>query len=168
MITELDAHRPADAVEAASLHRTRRLLARLADPFDRDSGPVHVTGSALIRDGAGRVLLHRHKRLGVWLQPGGHLDPGEEAADAARREAVEETGVDARHPADGPRLVHLDVHPGPGGHIHLDLRYGLSAPGGATPNPADGESPDVAWFTLAEAAVHGDASLLAALRRSRR
>jgi len=37
----------------------------------------------------------QHERLGVvrWELPGGHLEPGETAEDAAIREAMEETGV---------------------------------------------------------------------------
>ncbi len=42
----------------------------------------------------GRVLLHRHARLGRWLPPGGHIEPDEIPDEAARREVLEETGVE--------------------------------------------------------------------------
>ncbi len=42
----------------------------------------------------GRVLLHRHEKLGKWLPPGGHLEPNETPPEAARREVKEETGLE--------------------------------------------------------------------------
>jgi 8-oxo-dGTP pyrophosphatase MutT (NUDIX family) len=137
-------------------------LGRLAEPFSRDADPVHVTGSALVRGERG-VVLHLHKRLGRWLQPGGHLDPGEAPWEAALREAREETGIPVRHPGGGPLLVHLDVHPA-GGHVHLDLRY-LLLGDDVDPAPGPGESPHVGWFELGEAITLGDESLAGGLRR---
>ncbi len=49
--------------------------------------------SAVIRDGAGRVLLVKHSEGGVWVIPGGGLDPEEQPADAVVRETWEETGL---------------------------------------------------------------------------
>jgi len=68
------------------------LLERLPRPFDRLAGPVHVTGSAIVVGTRG-TILHRHRRLGIWLQPGGHLDPGETPWEAAVRQASEATGL---------------------------------------------------------------------------
>jgi 8-oxo-dGTP pyrophosphatase MutT (NUDIX family) len=155
---------PRDAREARSRRQTLSLLRWLEAPFDQDADPTHVTGSALVLDQDRRVLLHRHKRLGIWLQPGGHLDPGESVAEAAVRETLEETGVPAGHPPGGPRLIHVDVHEGPRGHVHLDVRYLLSADGSATLRPGPEESQDVAWFDAAEVGEVGDASLVSAYR----
>jgi 8-oxo-dGTP pyrophosphatase MutT (NUDIX family) len=162
----LRCHVPRDPRERWSRDRTLRLLDWLPSPFDEAADPTHVTGSAIVLDGAGRVLLHRHKRLGIWLQPGGHLDPGESAADAAVRETLEETGVHARPATASPPPVHVDVHEGPRGHVHLDVRYLLHADGDARLRPAAGESPAVAWFGLGEAAAIGDASLRSAVAAS--
>lgn len=149
--------------EARSLAVVSSYLAWLPEPFDESADPTHVTGSAIVRDGDGRILLHRHKRLGVWLQPGGHLERGEAPWDAAQRETHEETGVVAVHPEGIPALIHVDVHEGPRGHVHLDLRYLLEADGGAPLAPGPGESPDVAWFVPGAAATRADGSLAAAL-----
>lgn len=56
----------------------------------------HVVGSALIfSSSSDRVLLINHPSLGRWIQPGGHWDEGEAGPwEAAKREAIEETGVD--------------------------------------------------------------------------
>ncbi len=160
---QLSAHGPGDAREARSLARIRGLLAWLPHPFDEHADPTHVTASGIVLDEGGRLLLHRHKRLGRWLQPGGHLDPGELPWQAAHRETAEETGLDAVHPDTGPLLVHVDVHEGPRGHVHLDLRYLLHADSRTPLLPASGESPDVAWWSAAEVAERGDASTVAAL-----
>lgn len=126
---------------------------------------MHVTASAIVTGPRG-VVLHRHKRLGLWLQPGGHVDRGEGPADAAVREAREETGLIARHPADGARLVHVDVHEGGRGHTHLDLRYLLYADD-ADPAPPPEESQAVRWFPWEEAIAVADPGLVGALQALR-
>lgn len=75
--------------------------------------------AVLIREG--EVLLAQRKKAsdhGLWGYPGGHVEPGESALDAAVRELREETGVEARarcyltnvdvirHDADGALLTH--------------------------------------------------------------
>ncbi len=149
--------------EVASRERFLSELDRLADPFDRYADLVHVTGSAIVSGPRGTVL-HLHKRLGIWLQPGGHLDTGEAPWDGAPREAEEETGLPVRHPAGSPQLVHLDVHLAAESHVHLDLRYLLLC-ADAEPAPAAGESQQVRWFTLDEALAIADGGLVDALRR---
>jgi 8-oxo-dGTP pyrophosphatase MutT (NUDIX family) len=112
------------------------------------------------------VVLHRHRRLHRWLQPGGHIEPGETPEQAVIRECVEETGLAVAHPEDGPTLIHVDVHSAAGQHIHLDLRYLVWAPD-AEPSPAPGESQDVAWFTWEAARCMADEALAGALVAAR-
>jgi len=50
-----------------------------------------TAGGCLIHEG--KTLLIKHKKLGVWLCPGGHIDPDELPHQAAEREFWEETGV---------------------------------------------------------------------------
>jgi len=157
---------PVDLRERRSRLRLLEALERLREPFARLGGPTHITGSAIVIGPRG-VVLHRHKRMGIWLQPGGHLEAGEAPWQAARREASEETGLTVRHPPGGPRLVHVDVHLAPLRHVHFDLRYVLLA-GDRDPRPAPGESQDARWFTWPEAIAIADEGLSAALRgRSR-
>lgn len=160
---------------AGRRHRDAALdaLASLPRPLSADADPTHVTASAVVVGDAG-VLLHRHKRLQRWLQPGGHIDPGEEPADAARRETLEETGLAATHPGSEPVLLDADVHrlPAPcrpwdaqaAGCVHVDMRYLLRAAG--EPAPARGESPRVAWVTWAAALEVADDGLVRSLRRA--
>ncbi|MGH9106337.1 MAG: NUDIX hydrolase [Acidimicrobiales bacterium] len=152
--------------EVGSRERFLAELGKLEDPFDRRANPVHVTGSGLVLGPRGTVL-HVHRKLGSWLQPGGHVDPGEMPADAALRETAEETGLPVRHPEGGPRLVHLDVHPAADGHFHLDLRYLLVCED-AEPFPPAEESQQVKWFSLQEAVRVADDGLVDALARLQR
>lgn len=158
---------PIDAAERSSIDRTLAELDRLADPFDQESDPVHVTGSAIVVGPRGVVLL-RHKRLGLWLQPGGHVDPGETPWEGALREAREETGLEVSFvevDVDGvPPLVHVDVHAGGRGHTHLDLRY-LVDGGDADPAPPEGESQEIGWFDWPAAIERASDDRLTALLR---
>lgn len=156
------AHRPARPREVLSHRAILRWLQWLPRPLDEAADPVHVTASAIVVDGRGHTLLHRHRRLGLWLQPGGHVDPGEQPADAALREAREETGLPLRHDAPD-RLLHVDVHEGGRGHLHLDLRWLLHADGDAPFAPAPGESPDLRWVPVEDVGGWGDASVADAL-----
>lgn len=54
----------------------------------------HFTASGLVI-AEGHVLLVHHKRIGLWLPAGGHLLEGEMPHEAAVREVLEETGVEA-------------------------------------------------------------------------
>ena len=159
-------HPAGDAREALSIDEFLALLGTLVRPLDRHAAPAHVTASA-VAVGRRGVLLHRHRRLRRWLQPGGHLDPGELPEDGALRECEEETGLAVCHPSGGPILVHVDVHGAADGHVHLDVRYLLLAPD-ADPSPPPEESQEVAWFTWDQAEGLADAALAGALRSARR
>jgi 8-oxo-dGTP pyrophosphatase MutT (NUDIX family) len=91
-------------------------------------------------------------------------DPGEEPPDAALREAREETGLPVTLVSRD--LVHVDVHPGPRGHTHLDLRYLVRAEP-VDPAPAEGESQDVRWWSWDEAIAVADPGLAGVLRALR-
>jgi len=161
----LAGHRAAGGREAESMRRVAAELERLTRPCDKEADAVHVTASAVVVGRRGTLLL-RHRRLLRWLQPGGHIDPGESPPAAALREAQEETGLALAHPGEGPLLLQVDVHEATLGHTHLDLRYLLVGPD-ADPAPPPGESPDVRWYDWADAEEIADASLAEGLRAAR-
>jgi 8-oxo-dGTP pyrophosphatase MutT (NUDIX family) len=179
------ARRPVDGREREAQATCLGWLADLPAPFDQDASPVHVTGSGIIAGPQG-VLLLEHRRLHIWVQPGGHLEVGETPWAAALRESTEETGLrlallgpDSTAPPDrpvgaggtvpdpaagGPPLVHVDVHPSAGGHTHLDLRYALGVEGDPRPRPPAGESQAVQWYGWADAIAIADPGLAGLLR----
>lgn len=159
---EISVMTPVDDRHAMSIDRFLTELDRLPAPLDEHADPVHVTASAIVTGSRGTVL-HRHKRLGLWLQPGGHIDRDETPWDAAVRETREETGLAPTHAGAAPQLVHVDVHDGGRGHTHLDLRYLLLA-GDDDPTPPADESPHVRWFAWDDAIALADAGLSGALR----
>jgi 8-oxo-dGTP pyrophosphatase MutT (NUDIX family) len=168
LLAAVTARTPVDDRERRSIERFVAELARLERPYDEDADAVHVTGSAIIVGPRGVVLV-LHKRLARWLQPGGHIDPGEGPAEGALREAIEETGlVRLHHPADGPRLVHVDAHDAAKGHVHLDVRDLFEAPTDDDPVPPPDESPDCRWFDWDEALAVADAGLAGYLLHARR
>lgn len=152
---------PVDEREQRSIAHVLATVPGLARPFDEHADPVHVTGSAFIVGPRGIVLL-RHRRLGIWVQPGGHVDPGETPWDAAGREAIEETGMAVHQLGPTPELFHVDVHDGGRGHTHLDLRYLFTADD-ADPAPPAEESQEVDWFSWADAPAVAEPDLGAAL-----
>jgi 8-oxo-dGTP pyrophosphatase MutT (NUDIX family) len=161
----LRAHRAGDDRESRSIAVIVSELDRLERPLDQHADLTHVTASAVVVGPRG-VILHRHRRLHRWLQPGGHIDPGETPEEAAMREVGEETGLAVVNPRGG-ELLHVDVHRSAAGHVHLDLRFLLQA-ADAEPEPAPGESREVAWFTWEEAVGIADEALVGALLAARR
>jgi len=159
----LSVRTPVDERERESIEKFLADVPHLVEPYDEALGLVHVTASAIVVSDAGdKVALHLHKRLGMWLQPGGHIDAGETPAQGALREAEEETGLPVRHEDGTGLFVHVDVHAGPKGHTHHDLRYVVRAPE-VPMNPAEGESPDARWFTWDEAIEIADVGLVGGL-----
>lgn len=159
----------------------RELVATQPDPFDRNASSSHATVQAIVfairhsdeRSGIDRcrggtehlitehhirVLLHHHKRWPLWLCPGGHIDGGELASEAAVRETLEEAGVVAKHPLKGPTVVDVDIHNIPDGHVHYDVRYLMTADDD-TLCPQAGESDRIEWVSVAEAMHRADESL---------
>jgi 8-oxo-dGTP pyrophosphatase MutT (NUDIX family) len=153
---------PVNEREAASIVMTLDRLSWPGDPFSETDNVHHVTASAFVVSTRG-VILHRHRRLGIWVQPGGHIDAGESPEAACVRETREETGLEVHH-LDPVELFHVDVHAGPNAHTHYDLRYVLIAEP-VDPQPPEDESPDVFWFDFASAIERGEPELAPAISK---
>jgi 8-oxo-dGTP pyrophosphatase MutT (NUDIX family) len=131
---------------------------------DRKTLPGHITGCALVLSpDKTKLLLIYHKLFDIWLQPGGHWDPGEsDPLHAAQREAEEETSVaiDRYLPIDprNPLMpIHIESHaiaarpekselP----HMHHDFTYVFIAKSAKNEdlNHLESEVMDAQWFAL--------------------
>jgi 8-oxo-dGTP pyrophosphatase MutT (NUDIX family) len=139
-------------------------LATHRDALLRTCSPAHLTASAAVLDArAERVLLVLHRKVGLWLQPGGHCEPSDVSlARAALREATEETGIDGLRLTGGP--IRLDRHRAPCGvEHHLDVMFALTAPDGAVPKVGV-ESADVRWYDVTELPEPTDDAVRALVR----
>ncbi|MBB4121138.1 NUDIX hydrolase [Martelella radicis] len=125
------------------------------DFTSRNTYPVHVTASlfALSHDLARTAFIH-HRASGKWFQPGGHVDAGETAQQAATRECLEETGLIAALAGDA-RPVSIDLHripenprKGEPEHYHLDIRFASRVSGALNPDLL--EVHDAKWFAIEE------------------
>ncbi|MFB7587506.1 NUDIX hydrolase [Streptomyces sp. NPDC056169] len=136
-------------------------LAAHPDGMYKPCGAGHLTGSALVIDPSrGQVLLTLHKKLGMWLQMGGHCEAGDGTLEAAAlREATEESGIAGLSLLPGGP-VRLDRHPIPAPcHWHLDVQYAALAPAGAAAEISE-ESLDLRWFAYEEVAGVADTSVV--------
>lgn len=131
-------------------------------------GEKHFTTAVfLLSDEAKpRVLLVDHKKLKVWMPPGGHVDQDENPFDGAIREVMEETGLDIRPHIGTPKRESptvlsfplpdffqeelIQAHGTDPEHIHLDHVYIFRIPYAEPVLNAD-ETHGVRWFTREEA-----------------
>lgn len=149
VIAILSGWAPPDAGQDSLRHAVLAFVEARDDACRRECVPGHVTASALVLDHSGdRVLLTLHRRLGRWVQLGGHCDDDDaDIVAAALREATEESGVDALRMA--PELAAVHVHPVVCSlgvpTRHLDLQFVAQAPPGARIAISD-ESEDLRWW----------------------
>jgi ADP-ribose pyrophosphatase YjhB (NUDIX family) len=126
-------------------------LLRTAGPglLTRQHAPMHVTASAAVLDPTGeQTCLVLHHKLGVWVQPGGHLEEGDASLPAAAaREVAEETGLSGEV-LPVPAMLSRHRAPCAPGIVdwHLDVQFLLVAPR-TPPRPSD-ETPSVAWWPV--------------------
>lgn len=128
---------------------------RVPEDADRD-----FTASAfIVRDN--RILLMKHSKLGMWLQPGGHIEDGETPDEAAERETLEETGFEIKFVEDFnpeetldetdncPRPFNINLHPIRDDHYHCDFQFLATVKSQKEASHAD-EHDGLKWFTEEE------------------
>ena len=166
---QFDAYAARWPEEAGTVGVFRALLDEGGDGFLRERLAGHFTASAwLVAADGNRVLLTHHRKLGMWLQLGGHADGDLDLARAALREAGEESGLSGL--VVEPGIFDLDRHRIPpwrdvAEHWHYDVRYVVRATAGEDFTVSD-ESHALAWRDVASLA--DDATADASVRRMAR
>jgi len=172
---QLRGYAPADATEAA-------FVARMLDLSQADGAwqrshfaPGHFTASAYVLSPDRRdLVLIFHKKLSIWVQPGGHLEATDDGVQAAaRREVLEEVGLGALEPLTrgASPLFDVDIHVIPArkqepAHEHFDVRFAFVA--GSRELVHTDEVGDLRWVPLAQVERMGtDESVLRAVTKLR-
>jgi len=168
-------HICSSGAEVGFRSRMLHLLDSSERPLSRDQfDPGHFTASAFVLSpGEDALLLLRHRKLGRWLQPGGHIEPGDRSvADAARREVHEETGLPlAALDAVTVGIFDLDIHPIPvhgdePAHHHFDVRFLFrSRVDTFDPIKAEAEATEIRWIPLGGVADLSDGSVFRVIPR---
>jgi 8-oxo-dGTP pyrophosphatase MutT (NUDIX family) len=164
LAADLDAYQAAWPDDAA-VGVFRGFLAASPDGFERTRRDGHFTGSAWLVSADGeRVLLTHHRKLGRWLQLGGHADGDRNLGAVALREAEEESGLSGLRLETG--IFDLDRHRIPARgeepeHWHYDARYVIRAT--AERFAISEESLALAWRPIAP--IADDPSADESLRR---
>ncbi len=123
-------------------------------PVERERFGRHFTVAVFVA-WEGKVLLHLHRKLGMWLPPGGHIEENELPDEAAVREVYEETGIEVelvgekREDVEDPVQLHRPAgvqleNIGPG-HQHIDLIY-FAKPKGPTDIHQSFSEDKVGWY----------------------
>ena len=157
LLEALDAHVATDpGEEYHRLRMTKFVVSNRYDWWQRSTTEGHVTGSAwILNHTATHALLLHHRKLNLWVQPGGHLDDSDASpAAGAMREAQEETGIPNLILAD-TALFDIDIHDIPArvdkhgtepAHLHYDVRYLIMATDARI--TISDESLDAKWISL--------------------
>ncbi|MFJ3958316.1 NUDIX hydrolase [Arthrobacter sp. NPDC090010] len=138
--------------EASAQNEFRTWLAHGQDVLTRHPLRTHLTASTFVFDDElRRLLLLFHGKGGFWVQPGGHLEDGDDSLKAAAlREVEEETGLSPAQ-LQGIRVADLDHHElsGSFGHCSSHLDIGVVAlTAGTPPVRSSEESKHIGWFDV--------------------
>lgn len=152
LVAKVENYLPYDQTEKKMCDRLLQFITEHDNCFERFLLIGHVTASAwIINDQKQEVLLLHHKKLGKWLQPGGHCDGNENVFEVAKKEVLEETGIDVGMQKE--EIFDIDIHLIPErkeipAHEHFDIRFKFVL--GESQAPIQNhESNELKWIPMA-------------------
>lgn len=153
MVRPFDDREAADQADILAWVASGQPLFRTQPP---DVPPKHVVSYFVPVDDAGgsvRVLLGAHRKAGLWLPPGGHVEDGEDPRQTVLRESGEELDIHATfHPLAGESPFFLTVTPTNevNGHLDVSLWFLIAVGQQDELHPDPREYTQVRWFGLDE------------------
>ena len=145
-VRPFDAREAADQADILAWVASGQRLFRTASPA---TPPKHLVVYFVPVDAAGRcLLLGDHRKSGLWLPPGGHVEDGEDPREAVVREAAEELGIVAQSVAGQPFFVTVTPTNDASSHLDVDLWFVLQVRRGSPLTPDPREFKSVRWFGL--------------------
>ena len=151
----LEEYKAKDFEEQESLKKIKEFLHNNNNCFSRTNLKGHITAGALVIDNECNILLNHHKILDIWVHFGGHSDGEKNSLKVAKREVLEECGIDKINDLEG-KILDVDVHLIPENksknepeHYHYDIRFLFIAK--ERQFKISQESTEIKWVTIEEA-----------------
>jgi 8-oxo-dGTP pyrophosphatase MutT (NUDIX family) len=151
LLSLLRAYCPTDAQEMKFKEEILSFIASNEDCYGRNPKVGHITSSAWLLNSSGeKALLMHHKKLDIWVQPGGHCDGDNDVLNSAIREAKEESGISDIVPVNY-EIFDIDIHTIPENkneseHQHYDIRFLLKTSDNDNFN-MNVESKELSWIS---------------------
>ena len=151
LLKKLQSYHPTEGNETKMHTDFLSFISTYENCFERSLLTGHVTASALVVDPVHqKVLLLHHKKLGRWLQPGGHCDGNPDTLEVALTEVQEETGLAIsvnEAPVFDVDIHRIPEHKGVPEHLHYDVRYLFEASSDQSPEQ-NHETNAVRWINI--------------------
>jgi len=152
LIEKLQKYQASCEIEELDRIKILKFVESHEDCFERSQVSGHITGSCWLENYEGtKFLLTKHKKLGFWLQLGGHADGDNDIIRVSMKEAHEESGL------KNIELVSADIfdlgahllppYKNVPAHYHYDIRFLLRASNSNEKISMSDESTDLDWFT---------------------
>ncbi|MFE2581525.1 NUDIX hydrolase [Streptomyces sp. NPDC059378] len=154
---------PWDNLERTHLKTATQWIASGAPVYRRrkpDVPAMHLVSYFVVLDDTrGQLLLVAHRKAGLWLPTGGHVEPGEDPWTAVVRECREELGIQATaSPITGalPLVLTVTETRGQGAHTDVSLWYLLNADADTITSYDQGEFDAIRWMTHGQVLAEPD------------
>ena len=155
IISAIQQIKPYDVIEENQIEQTLKWIASGEEVFrvtKPDTPKKHLVSYFIVLDPKfQKILLVDHKKSGLWLPPGGHVEIDEDPKDAVTRECMEELGIKAQFIYKDPIFITETVTIGQtAGHIDVSVWYIIKGDQNHNYDFDKEEFSRVEWFKLDE------------------